>query len=183
MASLRSDEALLEVLLSGDVRGFDLLYERYERLLFGFIRRHHPQQQDAEDVLHETFLALLRDSTGARRAASLRAWLFQVARNLCLNRHRSQRRARQALADRTGPPVAPVPADHPERALEDAQAQRMLRVALVKLPVELAELYQLRTSGLSYEEIASILAIPIGTVKSRMHAMVSRLREEMQHAL
>ncbi|RPH70108.1 MAG: hypothetical protein EHM78_12730 [Myxococcaceae bacterium] len=54
--SMHSDEALLEALLSGEVRGFDLLYARYERPLFAFIRWHHPQQPEAEDVLHETFL-------------------------------------------------------------------------------------------------------------------------------
>jgi len=179
---MRSDEALLEALLSGDVQGFDLLHARYERPLFAFIRRHHPQQAEAEDVLHETFLALLRDRKGAREAANLRAWLFQVARNLCLNRHRARRRASSALADA----AVPAPAGrevHPERILLGLERQEALRMAIAELPLELAELYQLRSSGLSYEEMASVLAVPVGTVKSRMHAMVHRLRQELQHDL
>jgi DNA-directed RNA polymerase specialized sigma24 family protein len=75
-----SDEALYEALLNGDLRAFDTLYERYERHLFGFIRKHLTDVHEAEDVLHETFPAILRDRAGARAARSLRAWLFQVAR-------------------------------------------------------------------------------------------------------
>jgi RNA polymerase sigma-70 factor (ECF subfamily) len=71
----------------------------------------------------------------------------------------------------------------PQHALEHAQAHRSLLAALAALPGELAELYQLRVSGLSYEEMASVLAVPVGTVKSRMHTMVSRLREEIHREL
>jgi len=179
---MRSDEALLEALLDGDVRGFDLLHARYARPLFGFIRRYHPQQQEAEDVLHETFLALLRDRNAARAATNLRAWLFQVARHLCLNRHRANRRAAGALAD---PAVsrAPVAALHPEGILLGSERLRALQTAIAKLPLELAELWHLRSSGLSYEEMASVLAVPVGTVKSRMHGMVHRLREELRDDL
>lgn len=174
----RSDEELLESLLDGDVRGFDLLHARYERPLFAFIRRHHPQQQEAEDLLHETFLSLLRDREGARAATNLRAWLFQVARNLCLNRHRAHRRAAGALADPAAT-RAPSAEPHPERILLGNERQHALRTAIANLPLELAELWHLRISGLSYEEMASVLAVPVGTVKSRMHGMVHRLREEL----
>ena len=175
---MRSDEALYEALLGGELRAFDALYERYERPLFGFIRKHLGDAAEAEDVLHEAFLALLRDRAGARRAQSLKAWLFQVARNLCLNRHRSARRASQALEKDAASPVT-AEAGHPGSALELAQTEHALRAAVAKLPVELAELYQLRAEGLSYEELATVLAIPLGTVKSRIHQMVGRLRQEM----
>lgn len=181
-APARSDEELLEALLDGDVRGFDLLHARHARSLFAFIRRHHPQQQEAEDLLHETFLALLRDREGARAATNLKAWLFQVARHLCLNRHRAQRRAAGALAD-PGLTREAMPDQHPERILLRDERRRALRAALANLPLELAELWHLRSSGLSYEEMASVLAVPVGTVKSRMHGMVHRLREELRNDL
>lgn len=172
-----SDEALYEALLNGDLRAFDTLYERYERHLFGFIRKHLVDVHEAEDVLHETFMAILRDRAGARAARSLRAWIFQVARNLCLNRQRSARRATQALEKeaRTSDEMSPGP----ERALEDHQAQDALRHAVARLPIELGELYSLRTQGMSYSEMADVLGIPLGTVKSRMHQLVNHLREEM----
>jgi RNA polymerase sigma-70 factor (ECF subfamily) len=172
-----SDEALYEALLNGDLRAFDTLYERYERPLFGFIRKHLMDVHEAEDVLHETFMAVLRDRAGARAARSLRAWIFQVARNLCLNRQRSARRATRALEKEARSPDETSPG--PEKALEHHQTQNALRDAVAKLPVELGELYSLRTQGMSYAEMADVLGIPLGTVKSRMHQLVNQLREEM----
>lgn len=174
---MRSDEALYEAMLAGDMRAFDALYERFERPLFGFIRKQLSQPAEAEDVLHEAFLSLLRDKAGARRALSLKAWLFQVARNLCLNRARSQRRASRALEKEHS--MTREGEAHPEQALEHEQSHAALRTAVAKLPTELSELYHLRSSGLSYEEMATVLSIPVGTVKSRMHQLVNRLREEM----
>ncbi|MGE6762945.1 RNA polymerase sigma factor [Corallococcus interemptor] len=172
-----SDEALYETLLGGDLKAFDALHARYERHLFGFIRKHLQDTHEAEDVLHETFMAILRDRAGLRSAQSFRAWLFQVARHLCLNRHRSARRALRALEREAGAPEAPNPG--PEHALEHQQTQDALREAVARLPLELGELYALRTQGMSYAEMADVLGLPLGTVKSRMHELVKQLREEM----
>jgi RNA polymerase sigma-70 factor, ECF subfamily len=176
-----SDEALYEALIGGDLRAFDTLYERYERHLFAFIRHHVPDQQEAEDVFHESFLIIIRNRAGARSARSLRAWLFQIARHLCLNRDRTRRREAQALDK-----AARGPADaarHPDHELEQIEAQQALSNAIKKMPVQLGEVYRLRSQGLSYEEIAEVLAVPLGTVKSRMHQMVAQLRKEMANGM
>lgn len=170
----RSDESLFRALLDGDLTAFDALYDRYERPLYGFIRRQLADDAEAEDVLHETFLALLRDSASARNARSFRAWVFTVARNLCLNRVRTTRRA--AAASRNAP-VDDVPG--PQLSLEAAQQQLALSKAVAALPDAHAELFHLRSSGLSYDALAELLDIPIGTVKSRLHELVRRLREEL----
>ncbi len=174
---MASDEALYERLLGGDLGAFDALYERYERPLFGFILRHVGDHHEAEDLLHEAFLAVLRERDRGQSATSFRAWIYGVTRHLCLNRLRSRRRAAHALES-----VVPLeaPDDHPERALQDQEAAKALRCAVERLPAPLAELYQLRTGGLSYEEVAEVLAVPVGTVKSRMHQMVGRLRQEVK---
>jgi RNA polymerase sigma factor (sigma-70 family) len=144
--------------------------------LFSFIRRHLTDSHEAEDVLHETFLVMLRERAATGAAVSLRAWLFQVARNQCLNRLRTRRRGARALET-----IAPeVPATLlPDEVLLARESEERLRNAVARLPVNLAEIYTLRVSGMSYEELAQILAVPIGTVKSRIHEMVNRLREEM----
>jgi len=172
-----SDEALRERLLRGDLDAFDRLYDRHARALFAFIRRHLADAHEAEDVLHETFLVMLRERDAGRAAVSLRAWLYQVARNQCLNRLRSRRRGARALE--AAAPEAPTVA-LPDAALLAREAAERLRLAVARLPTGLAEVYTLRASGMSYEELAQVLAVPIGTVKSRIHEMVSRLREEMK---
>lgn len=173
---MHSDEALHARLIAGQMSAFDALYERHARPLHGFIRRHLADAHEAEDVLHETFMALLRERDPARAPSCVRAWMFQTARNLCLNRLRSRRRGERAIEAVGRETVAH---DSPAAELESMQTHERLRRAVEALPPGLAELYSLRASGLSHEELARVLSIPVGTVKSRIHDMVSRLREEM----
>jgi len=171
-----SDEALYERLLAGEISAFDCLYERYERPLFGFLLKHLCDRAEAEDVLHEAFLGVLR---GRRtEPGNFRAWLFQVARNLCLNRLRTQNRASHALQKVAG--EGEGQAEPAQQSLERHQAVAALQRAVDELPSPLAELYHLRVAGLSYEEMAEVVQAPLGTVKSRMHEMVGRLREEIR---
>ncbi len=169
---IETDETLYGKLLAGDLAAFDRLYERYERPLFGFALAQLGDRAEAEDVLHEAFLAVVRAHRAGEQLRSFKAWLFTVARNLCLNRVRSRQRADRALA--LGG-VAEV-AEQPPPDEIDTSA---LHTAVGRLPPTLAEVYQLRATGLSYDEVAKILGIPLGTVKSRIHEMVARLREEL----
>lgn len=156
---------------------FDALYRRYERPLFGFIKRYLADSAQAEEIFQEAFLAVLRERNNAASLQSFKAWLYRVARNLCLNRLRSHDRAARALgAVAHSPPPA---GDGPESSLIHADTTAALRRAVARLPGHLAELYALRASGMSYENLAEVLGIPIGTVKSRMNALLRSLREEM----
>jgi len=172
-----TDEALYVALLDGDVSAFDELYRRYERPLFGFIVRQLGDRGEAEDVFHEAFMATLQHSRQTRELASFRGWIFQVARNLCLNRLRSRKRAAVALDTEARSAARVPPADH---RLSASEAPAALARAVVALPEPLARLYELRASGLSYDEIARVLGVPLGTVKSRMHELVAWLRKEIR---
>lgn len=174
-----SDELLYDRLLEGDLSAFDALYDRYERPLFGWLFKQLGDIQEAEDVFHEAFLAVLKERDAGRSATSFRAWLYQAARHLCLNRVRTRHRAARALeVEARSPPGAD--SEHPERTLERQQLAVAVRAAAARQSPPLAELYQLRASGLSYEELAHVLEVPIGTVKSRMHELITRLREELK---
>lgn len=179
-----TDEALVERVRGGEIAAFDLLYERHEARLFAYLRAVLGDRSYAEEVLHDAFLAALRDRAAAfDREGAFRAWLYRIARNHALNRRRAEGRyARQARA------IAGAPADDPppsvdargDRALEVRELEDALTAAIGRLPPNLGELWHLRTSGLSYEQIASVVDAPLGTVKSRMHQMVSVLREELK---
>ena len=154
---------------------FDELYRRYERRLFGFILAQLGNRAEAEEVFHDAFLAVLREPR-QKEVRNFRAWVFQVARNLCLNRVRSQKRALRALTLEARDDVAP---SHPESIAVAKEAPEMLQRAVATLPAPLAQIYELRTAGHSYEQMAGILGVPLGTVKSRMNEMVARLKKEM----
>ena len=149
----RADEALLEAWCAGELRAFDLLYARFEGPLFGFIHRQlGGAQADAEDVLHQVFLSVLEAGRAKR-----------VQRDVALERARWDA----------------APGELPDVLLAGKQTARALHEALARMPSTLSEVYALRAAGLSYEEVAGMLQVPVGTVKSRLHELVSRLREEL----
>lgn len=181
--TMESDEALFDRLRKGDITAFDRLHERHARALFGFVRAHLRDPHEAEDVLHDAFLAILREGDAGREVTSFRAWLYGVARNLCLNRVRSRKRAEHSIEEAARAQQQLEPPAQAEQSIEQCEQEVMLRGAVERLPPALAEVYRLRAAGLSYEELADVLAIPIGTVRSRIHEMVRRLQQEMKHAM
>jgi RNA polymerase sigma-70 factor (ECF subfamily) len=171
-----SDEALYRRVREGDMAAFDQLYQRYEIQLFGFLARTLRSRADAEDVFHDAFLNALKSPEVRFEQDSFRSWLFRIARNLCHNRRRSEERGARAID------ALPVSSETPtaEGALVRRELLEALDGAVARLPPALSEIYHLRSSGLSYEEMADVLSIPLGTLKSRMHQMVAILREEVK---
>lgn len=170
-----TDEALYHLVRRGDLRAFDTLYKRYEVRLFGFLLRMVRNHHDAEDLFHETFLSLLSSREVTFDRASFATWLYRIGRNLSLNHLRKARRKAE-LPQKLEPAVAlPVA----EAALEDKERAAHLGKAVTELPAALAEVYRLRSTGLSYEEMATELDVPIGTVKSRMNQMTLRLHAQV----
>ena len=125
-----SDERLFERLVAGEAAAFDVLYARDEAHLFGFLCAHLGDATEAEDLLHETFLSLLKERS-SRRLLSFRAWLFQVARNACLNRARTRRRSAAALQRLAAEAATP---QLPHLALEQHQRAQALESAVRELP-------------------------------------------------
>lgn len=172
-----SDEALYARVKEGDLRAFDTLYERYETRLFGFLLSLLRNRADAEDVFHEAFLRTLKSREVVfERSGGFRTWLYRIARNLALNHHRGAGRGERAVL-KWLPPDAPPSA---EERIAEGERNVALDTAVAHLPPPLSEIFLLRSSGLSYEEMADVLEIPMGTLKSRMNQMVTHLREELR---
>lgn len=175
MNSEESDEALYARWIGGDLRAFDALYARWERPLFGFVCAFVRDRTEAEDVLHEAFMSILRERRKDIR--SFRSWIYEVTRHLCLNRARSKKRAARALEEVKTIDEAVAPSVDSE--IDARRRAIALERAVSRLPETFAEVYRLRASGMSYDEVAEILGVPVGTVKSRVHEMVLRLKEEV----
>ena len=130
----------------------------------------------SEDLLQETFVRALERPDRVSTARSPRAWLYGIARHVVLDSLRRKSRIVELTID---PPA-------PERPAKDPRMETV-KAAMAKLPFDQFEVLRLRLEAeLSYEEIASVLDIPTGTVRSRLHYAIRRLREavgdkEMNH--
>jgi len=181
---LETDERLYQRVREGDMAAFDLLYARYEAQLFGFLVRTLESRADAEDVFHDAFLNALKSREVKLEEGSFRSWLFRIAKNLSHNRRRSAARGARAISTMTDA-ITDVTANATEQgsahaSIERSELRAALDQAVGRLPPALSEVYHLRSSGLSYEEMAHVLAVPLGTLKSRMHQMIGILREEVK---
>jgi RNA polymerase sigma-70 factor (ECF subfamily) len=151
-----------------DAMDIEQLYQAHGSALLGYLRRSFGPGVSPDDLLQETFLQALRGREQLARAVSQRAWLFGIARHVGLT---AMRRNRPLETFERTEPVAPEP---------NVELQAM-REAITQLPVHLREALELRLrDGLSYEEIAVVLQIPIGTVRSRLHSAVRRLGEILE---
>jgi RNA polymerase sigma-70 factor, ECF subfamily len=177
---MRGDEELVTRIRQGDLTATDELYDRYKDRLYRFIGGYVSSAQDAEEVFHDAFMAALKDRSAVFEAGSFAPWLFRVARNRALNHRRGAMRYQKTLVavehDTSTAGVMGESSPMPEDEVERRQA---VIKAVDRLPESLREMFQLRSSGLSYEDMARVLDVPLGTVKSRIHQMVSALRKDM----
>jgi RNA polymerase sigma-70 factor (ECF subfamily) len=179
------DGDLVERWQSGDQSAFEALIRRHERRVFGLLMRMLGNRQDAEDVAQEAFLSLHRHGHRFRHQARFSTFVFRVAANAALNRRRTlgrkNARIRQLkLRQEAGTDLPTTPRD-PEAQVAGAEIQIQVQEALSRLPEDLrmaTVLYDIE--GLSYREIATVLKIPEGTVKSRIHRARGALRSRLK---
>ncbi len=179
------DGDLVERWQAGDQSAFEALIRRHERRVFGLLMRMLGNRQDAEDVAQEAFLSLHRHGHRFRHQARFSTFVFRVAANAALNRRRTlgrkNARIRQLkLRQEAGTDLPTTPRD-PEAQVAGAEIQIQVQEALSRLPEDLrmaTVLYDIE--GLSYREIATVLKIPEGTVKSRIHRARSALRSRLK---
>lgn len=169
-----SDHELVDRARRGDQDGFRLIVEKYQRRMIGLVWGLVGDDGDAEDVAQEAFLRAFRSLRTFRGESSFRSWLFQIALNTArTHRQTHQRRLEDAIGGTT---ELDLTAD-PRRADDRLIARDGLRRAMATLPAELREAVVLRdVNGLDYREIAAVLAVPIGTVESRIFRGRARLR-------
>jgi RNA polymerase sigma-70 factor (ECF subfamily) len=173
---MEDDAELLARARKGDQASFRVLYERYSSSILSFAWLLLGSRPDAEDVMQETFLVLIRKSAAFDRSkAQLRTWLLGVTRNLVLQkRHRRQR-------DQVSLGVTCATADEsPESLLFKQERADAVRSAVAALPDGQREaVFLFEFQGLSLRETADILEIEVNAVKVRLH----RGRESLKVAL
>ncbi len=190
----RSDEDLLLAYRSdADRKAFEELVRRYESELYNYLRSYLGDSQMAEDAFQATFLQVHLKCSHFEPGRKVRPWLYTVATNQAIDAQRRNRRHRMVSLDRCrgiggsddddgGSLTALLDSQeiNPAMQFESAEEGHRVRGAVDELPEVLRRVVILvYYQGLKYREAAEILAVPVGTVKSRLHAAICKLNEHL----
>jgi RNA polymerase sigma-70 factor (ECF subfamily) len=176
VGTVLEDGELARRCASGDEEAWKSLVGRFQRKVWNVAFQFTGRADEAEELTQEIFLHLLSALRTFDASGSLPAWLQRVARNYAIDHYRRRRRERSMVAsgEESEELVAaardPKGSNDPHRALEEKDLAVWLRGFIDRLPPELGQAVILRDlQGMSYEEMAAMLQIPLGTVKSRIN--------------
>src|SRR5436190_5874874 len=186
LPGMTDEELLLEYRLTGNSAVFEALVKRYERELYNYLRRFLGNTVLAEDAFQATFLQVHLKCHLFDGDRKVRPWLYTVATNQAIDIQRRNRRHRLVSLDRfnqvqhdelgTLADVLSGREDEPTSGMEQGERKEWIRQAVSALPEQLRSAVRLvYFRGMKYREAADELAVPVGTVKSRLHSAVKRL--------
>lgn len=175
----QSDEQLMLRVGAGSDAAFEELYRRYARRLQGFFfRQLGGNEEAAADATHDAFLRVFEARDRYIEGRDFATWLFTIAYNLCRNRYRLNAYEADYLATLD---AEPLETEDIEIEMDRETLQRALASVLEELPAPLRLLFSLRyEEELTVPQIAAILEIPSGTVKSRLHKVMTIIREQLR---
>jgi RNA polymerase sigma-70 factor (ECF subfamily) len=170
----RNDETLIEAVNGGDTPAFEALYYRYRDWVVRLAWRFTGHQEDALDVLQETYAYLARKFPGFRLTASMTTFLYPVVKHLSIAIRNKRRRS---VNDEDALHAISV-ADPPGTDAGQASRAELANV-MAALPDAQREVVLMRfVDGMTLADIAEALNIPLGTVKSRLHKALATLRHD-----
>lgn len=177
-----ADEELLESVRDGYDRAFEVLYDRHSRVAWSLAMRLLHDRQAAEDLVQEAFLGVWRGSASYRPGAgSVRTWLLSIVHHRAVDRLRQGAaiQRRQAALEEVASTESHSAPDTADVALGHVQAAQ-IRSALADVPDDQQHVLELAYyGGYTHDEIAQLLALPLGTVKSRMRLGLERVRRNV----
>lgn len=183
-----TDEDLIERFQQGELAAYEEIVRRYKDQLLNFVFRFLNNQEEAEDVVQETFLRVYRNRFAYTRVAKFSTWIYTIAGNLARTELRRRKRRRflslsdMGLEDRDYEISDEV--FNPETHVDSALGEEIIQREISKLSPKFREVIILRdVQELSYEEISKIIRVPIGTVKSRVNRARLRLQNRLKKIL
>lgn len=190
----RTDEELMFLYRDGVEEAFTELVRRYKNKIVSTAYRVVGDYAKAEDVSQETFLRVHRNADRYRSIAKFSTWIYTIALNVARNELRNTKRKRLVSLDAFGrdsdsdsePGTYDIPDESsmPDQDVETRELRRIFNDAIKKLPERYRTVFVLRdVQGLTYEEMAEILKVPKGTVKSRMNRARLKFRELIEPIL
>jgi RNA polymerase sigma-70 factor, ECF subfamily len=183
MTGLNDDQPLIEACRAGQTQAFGELVRRYQGRLYPTLLRLSGSAEDAHDLLQDAFLRAFENLGRFHGDSSFYTWLYRIAVNLAISGRRRRRTLRLSETRRDEPidPPAPSEESDPTLPLERAERSAAIQKALGTLaPDHRAVVVLKEFDGLRYEEVAAVLGIPVGTVRSRLHRARCELREKLR---
>ena len=185
------DQQFVEGLRAGDEAAYEALLRTFQQPVYNLVSRLLRDSSDACDVVQEVFLKVFRKIGSFRGESGLKTWIYRIALNEAHNhsrwhgRHRRREVGLEGGEDSRGYcDTLPATGDSPFDYVLDRECQRLVEAALADLSPGFRSVLVLRDiEDLSYEEIAEILQIPLGTVKSRILRGREALRRELETRL
>jgi len=184
MSGRIDDHALIGACLAGETEAYGALVGRYQDRLYPTLLRLTGSAEDAQDLLQDAFLRAFEKLDRFHGESSFYTWVYRIAVNLALSGRRRRRPTIRLGED--GLSGAAEPADDPSQTdpslpAERAERDRLIQDALNALARDHRAVVVLKEyDGLRYEEIAAVLGVPVGTVRSRLHRARCELRERLR---
>ena len=188
-ASVSDEQLLLRYRSEGHREDFAILVKRYERELFNYLRRYLGDAGMAEDAFQATFLQVHLKCEQFEEGRKFRPWLYTIATHQAIDSQRRNKRHRMVSLDQAGHTVDGNDVgklvdllvsgdDDPVDRVSLFERGEQVREALEELSEQMRSVIQLvYYEGMKYREAAEVLSIPVGTVKSRLHAAIAKLSE------
>ena len=175
----QTDEQLMASARAGSDAAFEELYRRYARRLKGFFFMQLGGDEElAADATHDVFLRAYEARSRYREGANVSTWLFTIAYNICKNHYRSNAYETELLASLDAEPISD---GQIEVELDAAALDEALSQVLSELPAPLHQIFSLHyQEELTIPQVAEIVGIPAGTVKSRLHKTMNIIRKKLK---
>ena len=175
----QTDEQLMAKAAKGSDTAFEELYRRYARRLKGFFFLQLGGDEElAADATHDVFLRAYEARSRYQEGRRVDTWLFTIAYNICRNHYRSNAYEAQLLATLDAEPVTD---QQIEVQLDQAALDEALTQVLAELPAPLHQIFSLHyQEELTIPQIAEIVGVPEGTVKSRLHKTMNIIRKKLK---
>ena len=175
----QTDEQLMVRAATGSDTAFEELYHRYARRLKGFFFLQLGGDEElAADATHDVFLRAYEARDRYQEGRRVDTWLFTIAYNICRNHYRSNAYEAELLATLDAEPVAD---QQIEVQLDQAALDEALTQVLAELPAPLHQIFSLHyQEELTIPQIAEIVGVPEGTVKSRLHKTMNIIRKKLK---
>lgn len=178
-----SDAALIQACVSGDESAWEAFIDRYQGRVYNVTYHMTHDAERAADLAQEALLQMLRSLPRFRGEASLTTWIHGLTMRVCLHHlRRERRRQAESWEELAAHRVEPISLDgHPLEAVSRRQVQLLIHEAITHLSLPFRSVIVLHgLAGMTYEETAAALHLPVNTVKTRVHRAKGKLRKWLE---